>query len=158
MEDLLVSAARTAAEFRAGLAGRPVAPVPDLAALRRALGGALPAGPTPPADVIAELVAAAEPGLVATAGPRFFGFVIGGSLPAATAADVLAVGWDQCAFNAVLSPAAAGAEERAGTWLEELLGIPMSASVGVVGGGPEGETAGGTPARHGLLPGVGWGV
>src|SRR4051812_34061663 len=158
MEDLLVSAARTAAEFRAGLAGRPVAPVPDLAALRRALGGALPAGPTPPADVIADLVAAAEPGLMATAGPRFFGFVIGGSLPAATAADVLAVGWDQCAFNAVLSPAAAVVEESAGGWLKELLGIPASASAGFVGGGQEANTVGLTCARHALLADAGWDV
>ncbi|HEX2705333.1 MAG TPA: hypothetical protein VHM65_06210, partial [Candidatus Lustribacter sp.] len=61
---------------------------------------------------------------MSTAGPRFFGFVIGGSLPAATAADMVAAGWDQCAFNAVLSPAAAVAEEVAGGWLKDLLGIP----------------------------------
>ena len=63
-----------------------------------------------PADVVDELVAAAEPGLVATTGPRFFGFVIGGALPAATAADMLATGWDAVAFNAVTSPAAVAAE------------------------------------------------
>src|SRR4051812_6001771 len=101
MDELLVSAARTAAAFRAGLGERPVAPAVDMAALRNRLGGVLAAAPVAPAQVIEELVASAEPGLVATAGPRFFGFVIGGSLPAATAADVLAVGWDQCAFNAV---------------------------------------------------------
>src|SRR3954451_12166295 len=105
MDDLLLTAARTAAAFRAGLGERPVAPPVDMDALRKALGGALPDTPTAPADGIPDLVAAAEPGLVATPGPRFFGFVIGGSLPAATAADVLATGWDQCAFNAVLSPA-----------------------------------------------------
>ena len=74
--------------------------------------------------MIDDLIRAADPGLVATAGPRFFGFVIGGSLPAATAADMLAAGWDQVAFNAASSPAAAVAEEVAGGWLKELLGIP----------------------------------
>lgn len=80
--------------------GRPV----DAGAL--AFGGALQAGPLAPEVVLDELVAAADPGLVATAGPRYFGFVIGGSLDAALAADVVAAGWDPCAFNAVLSPAA----------------------------------------------------
>jgi hypothetical protein len=127
MDELLASAGRTAAIFRAGLAEQRVAPDIDMAALRTALGGPLPTAPVAPEQVIAELVAAAEPGLMATAGPRFFGFVVGGSLPAATAADVLAAGWDQCAFNAVLSPAAAAAEEIAGTWLKHLLGLPPSA-------------------------------
>jgi glutamate/tyrosine decarboxylase-like PLP-dependent enzyme len=95
---------------------------------------------------------------VATAGPRFFGFVIGGSLPAATAADVLAVGWDQCAFNAVLSPAAAVVEEIAGGWLKQLLGLPASASVGFVGGGQEANTVGLACGRHAVLADVGWDV
>src|SRR5689334_12782730 len=158
MDDLLVSAARTSAAYRAGLQERAVAPVVDTDALRKAFGGELAAGPVPPEQVIAELVAAAEPGLVATPGPRFFGFVIGGSLPAATAADVLAVGWDQCAFNAVLSPAAAIAEECAGAWLKQLLGIPAAASVGFVSGGQEANTVGMACARHAVLEEVGWDV
>jgi glutamate/tyrosine decarboxylase-like PLP-dependent enzyme len=158
MDELLVSAARTAAAFRAGLAERRVAPDVGLAALRTALGGPLPTSPAAPERVITELVAAAEPGLMATAGPRFFGFVIGGSLPAATAADVLAVGWDQCAFNAVLSPAAAVAEETAGAWLKQLLGLPPSASVGFVGGGQEANTVGLACGRHAVLADVGWDV
>src|SRR3954447_23297359 len=89
----------------------------------------------PASDVVDRLVRAAEPGLVATAGPRFFGFVIGGSLAAASAADVLAAGWDQVAFNATTSPAAVAAEEAAGAWLKELLRLPSTASVGFVTGG-----------------------
>ena len=104
--DLIRTAAEAAVEYRAGLRERPVARPVDHASLRAALGGPLPVLPTAPDEVVNELVAAVEPGLVATAGPRFFGFVVGGSLPAATAADVLAVGWDQLAFNATTSPAA----------------------------------------------------
>jgi glutamate/tyrosine decarboxylase-like PLP-dependent enzyme len=108
--------------------------------------------------VICDLVAAAEPGLVATAGPRFFGFVIGGSLPSATAAEVLAAGWDQCAFNAVLSPAAAVVEEVAGGWLKELLGLPATASVGFVTGAQEANTVGLACGRHAVLEEAGWDV
>ena len=95
LPNLLSRAADAAAEYRVSLTERPVAPMIGAAALRAAFGGPLPADPTPPEKVLEQLIRAAEPGLVATAGPRFFGFVIGGSLPAATAADMLAVGWDQ---------------------------------------------------------------
>ena len=121
---LLRTAAEHAAYYRAGLPERSVPPQADLRQVVEALGGPLPDRPSDPAVVLEQLVAAAEPGLMSSAGPRFFGFVIGGSLPAATAAEIVAAGWDQCAFNAVLSPAAAAAEEVAGDWLKELLGIP----------------------------------
>src|SRR5437868_3813946 len=98
LTELLTHAARTAASYRAGLPSARVAESADVEQLRKAFGGPLPASATDPAVVVDELIAAAEPGLVATAGPRYFGFVIGGSLPAATAADMLAVGWDQTAF------------------------------------------------------------
>ncbi len=97
-------------------------------------------------------------GLVGTAGPRFFGFVIGGSLPAATAADVLTTGWDQCAFNAVVAPAAVAAERCAGEWLKDLLGIPGTASAGFVTGGQSANTVGLAAARHHLLAEQGWDV
>ncbi len=135
-------AADHAADYRRSLADRPVGVPVDQAALNRAFAVPLPAAPTPPGQVLAELVAAAEPGLVATAGPRYFGFVVGGALPAATAAEMLAAGWDQIAFNAVTSPAAMAAEAAAGTWLKELLGIPATASVGFVTGGQAANTAG----------------
>jgi glutamate/tyrosine decarboxylase-like PLP-dependent enzyme len=156
--DLLTRVAGTAASYRAGLPEAAVSPPVDLEQLRKALGGPLPAHASDPSVVVDELIAAAEPGLVATAGPRFFGFVIGGSLPAATAADMLAVGWDQCAFNAVLSPAGAVVEECAGGWLKELLGIPAGASVGFVGGGQEANTVSLATARHSVLADAGWDV
>jgi glutamate/tyrosine decarboxylase-like PLP-dependent enzyme len=158
VDEALRFAADAAAAFRAGLAGRPIGPDLDMDALRKALGGPLPTAGTAAVDVVRELVAAAEPGVLATAGPRFFGFVIGGSLPAATAADVLAVGWDQCAFNAALSPAATAVEECAGGWLKDLLGIPESASVGFTGGAQEANTVGLATARHSVLAAAGWDV
>ena len=158
LDVLLQAAARHAADYRAGLADRPVAPTADVAAVRKALGGDLPAQGAAPAEVLEQLVAAAEPGLMSSAGPRFFGFVIGGSLPSATAADMLAAGWDQCAFNAVLSPAAAAAEEVAGGWLKDLLGIPAGASVGFVTGAQEANTVGLAAGRHQVLERAGWDV
>lgn len=158
LDALLQAAARHAADYRAGLAARPVAPTADVAAVRKALGGDLPARGAAPAEVLEQLVAAAEPGLMSSAGPRFFGFVIGGSLPSATAADMLAAGWDQCAFNAVLSPAAAAAEEVAGGWLKDLLGIPAGASVGFVTGAQEANTVGLAAGRHQVLERAGWDV
>ena len=130
----------------------------DLQALAAALGGPLPEGPTPAAQVIDELVAGVDDGLVATAGPRYFGFVIGGSVDAAAAADVLTAGWDQCAFNATLSPAAAAAELAASGWLKELLGVPSTASVGFVTGGQEANTVGLASGRHHVLQQAGWDV
>jgi glutamate/tyrosine decarboxylase-like PLP-dependent enzyme len=157
LRDLLARAAELAADHRESLAERPVARAVDPAALRAGFGQ-LRDAPSPPATVLEELARAAEPGLVATAGPRFFGFVVGGSLPAATAADVLAAGWDQNGFNAVLSPAAAAAEEVAGAWLKELLGIPATASTGFVTGGQAANTVGLAAARHHVLAEAGWDV
>jgi glutamate/tyrosine decarboxylase-like PLP-dependent enzyme len=108
--------------------------------------------------VIDQLVASAEPALVASAGPRYFGFVTGGSLDAATCADILATGWDQLAFNAVSSPAAAAAEEVAGGWLKEVLGLPREATFGIVTGGQGANTVALAAARHRVLRRAGWDV
>jgi hypothetical protein len=98
--DVLRKAADAAIAFRSTLPDRPVAPPVDLDALDDRFGTSMPDQPSEPSSVVEELVAAADPGLVATAGPRFFGFVIGGSLPSAAAADILAAGWDQVGFMA----------------------------------------------------------
>jgi glutamate/tyrosine decarboxylase-like PLP-dependent enzyme len=155
---LLSKAADAAAEYRAGLADRPVAAVVDAETLRKGFGGPLPQGPSPADAVLDELIAAAEPGLVASAGPRYFGFVIGGALPAATAADVLAAGWDQNAYSPVMSPAAVAAEACAGDWLKDLLGLPPTASVGFVTGAQEANTVGLATGRHAVLSAAGWDV
>ncbi|MET8234650.1 aminotransferase class V-fold PLP-dependent enzyme [Micromonospora sp. NPDC005298] len=158
LTDLFRLAADHAADYRRSLPDRPVAPPPGRAEATRTFAGPLPAQPCPPEQVVADLLAAAEPGLVASAGPRYFGFVVGGALPAATAADMLTVGWDQLAFNAVTSPAAVAAEATAGAWLKELLGIPATASVGFVTGAQAANTAGLAAARHQVLADAGWDV
>lgn len=158
LQALFTRAATIAADHRATVGLRPVAPAPDLESLRAGFGGTLPATGAPPLEVLDDLVAAATPGLVGTAGPRYFGFVIGGALPAATAADIVAAGWDQCAFNEALSPAAMVAEEVAGGWLKELLGIPAAASVGFVTGGQQANTVALAAARHHVLARAGWDV
>ncbi|MGY0003079.1 pyridoxal phosphate-dependent decarboxylase family protein [Micromonospora sp. I033] len=151
-------AADHAAAYRRSLPDRPVGVPVDQAAVTAAFGGPLPSAPCPPEQVLADLLAAAEPGLVASAGPRYFGFVVGGALPAATAADIVAAGWDQLAFNAVTSPAAIAAEAAAGGWLKDLLGIPASASVGFVTGAQAANTVGLAAARHQALADAGWDV
>ena len=158
LTDLLRLTSRATAAYRTSLPTRPVAGPVDPDAIRAAFGGSLPAAGSPPVAVIEQLISAADPGLVATSGPRFFGFVVGGSVPSAMAADLLAVGWDQMAFNAVSSPAAAVAEEVAGGWLKELLGIPRSASVGFVTGAQAANTVGLATGRHHVLAAAGWDV
>src|SRR4051812_37430105 len=160
MRELLLSTSDRIAEYRESLTDGRVYPKLDLDALRSALGGDAPLAnaPTPAADVVAELDAVLRPALVATLGPRFFGFVTGGSLDAATCADLLAVSWDQPAFNQVMTPAPAVVEEVAGGWLKELLGLPASASFGFVTGGQAANTVGLAAARQHVLAEAGWDV
>ena len=146
------------ADFREALPDRHVAPSVGRAAVREVLSRELPDGPEAVDVVVDELVAGASPGLMASAGPRYFGFVIGGSLDAALAADLLAVGWDQCAYNEALSPAALGFEDVAGMWLKDLLGLPASASVGFTTGGQGANTVGLAAGRWKVLDQVGWDV
>jgi glutamate/tyrosine decarboxylase-like PLP-dependent enzyme len=108
--------------------------------------------------VVAQLAKLADDGLVASAGPRFFGFVVGGGLPAAVAADWLAATWDQNAGLFVLSPAAATVEDIAAGWLVELLRLPAATSTGFVTGGTMANFTGLAAARHHVLAAAGWDV
>lgn len=146
------------ADYREGLPSAPVGAIASRAAVRDALGAPLADGATPVDEVIEELAAAVAPGLVATAGPRFFGFVIGGSLDAGLLADLLTCGWDQVAFNEAVSPAALAAEDVAGRWLKEILGLPHEASVGFVTGGQAANTVGLACGRWQVLHDHGWDV
>jgi glutamate/tyrosine decarboxylase-like PLP-dependent enzyme len=114
--------------------------------------------PLDPREVVAELATAAEPGVVATAGGRYFGFVVGGATPAALAADWLTSAWDQNAALYVLGPAASVVEEVAGAWLAELLGLPAGVSVGLVTGGQMANFTGLAIALRELLDRAGWDV
>jgi glutamate/tyrosine decarboxylase-like PLP-dependent enzyme len=153
----LERAVETVLEYRDGLPESPVTPVASREDVRRSLGD-LRDGPTPLDEVVSELVAAATPGLMASAGPRYYGFVVGGSLDAALVADVLTTGWDQNAYNVALSPAAMAFEDVAGAWLKELLGLPASASVGFTTGAQGANTVGLAAGRWHVLQRAGWDV
>ena len=146
-------------ESLAYLQGLPLRPIPsqvDLSTLRAALGGAVPERPVDPREVVADLVAAADQGLMASGSGRFFGFVVGGANPAALAADWLASTWDQNAGLYVLGPAASVVEEIAGEWLAELFGLPAGVSVGYVTGGQMANFTGLAAGLHDVLRQAGW--
>ena len=156
LEGSLHRAADLIAAYRRGAPAARVGAGAGREAVAAALDPALPDGPTPLQTVIDELVAGAAPGLVCTPGPRYFGFVVGGSVDAALVADVLATGWDQNAFNAALSPAAMAFEDVAGGWLKELLHLPAPASVGFVTGAGAANTVGIAAGRSHVLAAHGW--
>jgi len=158
LESLLVRTAQHVAAYRAAVPDAAVFPAVDVDAVRAALGGRLPDDPCSPRAVVDQLVAAVEPAIVATTGPRYFGFVVGGATAAATAADVLAVGWDQPAYNHLSSPASAVVEEVAGAWLVDLLGLPGDVSFGFVTGAQGANTVCLAAARHQVLADAGWDV
>ena len=108
--------------------------------------------------MIDDLVAGVDPGLVASAGPRYFGFVTGGALPAALAADWMAAAWDQNGFSYVASPAAAVVEEVVEGWLLDVLGLPPTASVGLVTGAQMANATCLAAARNTVLERAGWDV
>ena len=156
--ELLRRTAEIAADFVESLDDRPVWPPATVEELRRALGGPLAEAPTEPLEVIEALASATEPGVVGMAGGRYFGFVIGGSLPAALAADWLTSAWDQNAGLVVCGPSAAVVEEVAGEWLKDLLGIPATASFSFVTGCQMAHVTCLAAARHAILERVGWDV
>ncbi|MBA2317680.1 MAG: aspartate aminotransferase family protein [Euzebyales bacterium] len=123
-----------------------------------ALGGPLPAGPSDPVKVVESLALGAEPGLVVTNAGRYFGFVEGGVVPAALAADWLTSTWDQNPGFFALSPAAAAAEEVCRGWLCELLGLPADSSAGFTTGAQMANLAGLAVGRHHVLREAGWDV
>ena len=154
----LNAAAAHAERYLSALDERPVAARSDAKGVRELLGGPLAERGEDPEAVIEALAAGADAGIVASAGPRHFGFVIGGALPAALAADWLVSAWDQCAAFHSLSPAAAAIEEIAAEWTLDLLGLPASASVGFVTGAQGANTTCLAAARHDVLARAGWDV
>jgi glutamate/tyrosine decarboxylase-like PLP-dependent enzyme len=158
IETILASTALRAAAYRRGLADRRVAPSEAaLQALSR-LDGSLPDGPTDDESVIALLDEIGSPATMASAGGRFFGFVIGSSLPVALAANWLAGAWDQNASMAIVAPIGARLEQIAGRWAAELTGLPAEAGVGFVTCATQANFSGLAAARHALLERRGWNV
>jgi glutamate/tyrosine decarboxylase-like PLP-dependent enzyme len=148
---LLERACQHATEYLERLADAPVGATASLAELRSALCRPLPAMGEDAAAVLDELVRDAEPGLVASAGPRFFGWVIGGSVPAAVAADWLVTAWDQNACTYACSPALAVIEEACRDWIVDLLGLPSQTTIGLVTGCQAAHVTCLAAARHHLL-------
>jgi len=156
--ELLRRTAELAADFVESLDERSVWPRATVDELRDALGGPLPDDASAPLDVVESLARAADPGIVGMQSGRYFGFVIGGSLPAALAADWLAATWDQNAGLVVGGPAAAVVEEVVGDWLKELLRLPRTASFALVTGCQMAHTTCLAAARHDVLSRSGWNV
>jgi glutamate/tyrosine decarboxylase-like PLP-dependent enzyme len=155
---LLRRTADLAADFLEGVDDRPVVPRASADELRARLGGPLPDDPTEPQAVVEELAAAADPGLVAIPSGRYFGFVNGGELPAALAADWLTSAWDQNAGLYASGPAAAVVEEVIRDWVTDLLGLPPTSSLGLVTGTQMGSVTALAAARYRVLERVGWDV
>ena len=124
-----------ALEWLRSLADRPVPPAMRTEDITQRLDPVLPDGPTDPAKVVDELAAACDPGLTAMPGGRFFGFVIGGTHPAALAVDWLVSAWDQNSGLRTVTPAHSAVEDLTETWLLDLLGLPAGGAVGFVTGG-----------------------
>jgi glutamate/tyrosine decarboxylase-like PLP-dependent enzyme len=151
LEPLLARVARLTAQERAELDERFVGSTATVDELRAAFGGPLPAHPTDPATIVEDLVAGARPGIVASTGPRYFGFVIGGSTPAALAADWLVSGWDNNAGLFACAPAPSVIEETAARWLVELFRLPVETTVGFTTGATMASFSGLAAARHRVL-------
>jgi len=155
---LLAAAARAATEYLDSIEERRVTPTPEAVAALASLSGALPAGLTDPEEVLRLLNEIGTPATVATSGGRFFGFVIGGCLPASMAAAWLVSAWDQNAGLRVQSPTAAALEDTALEWVRELLGLPAGCGGAVVTGATMANFTALAAARHALLERAGWDV
>jgi glutamate/tyrosine decarboxylase-like PLP-dependent enzyme len=158
MRDLLHKTADYAADFLESLPERPVMPMVDLEELRSRMGGPVPDGSTDPREVIAELASVGSEAAIGIPGGRYFGFVIGGAVPAALAADWLTSTWDQNAGLFVIGPAAAVAEEVTGAWLADLLRLPRATSFAFVTGTQMAHATALAAARNHVLAEVGWDV
>jgi glutamate/tyrosine decarboxylase-like PLP-dependent enzyme len=153
--------ARASEHARRWLDSVPDRPVPARATVDQmvaALGGPLPEEPTEPLEVIDLLAERGEAGLVAMGSGRFFGFVIGGTLPAALAADWLVSAWDQNTGLRAVTPTTVAAEQVAGEWLCEALGLPHGSAVGFTTGATMANFTGLSAARGAVLARAGWDV
>jgi len=158
MNKLLNDTTERAAQYLHSLSDRSVAPSPASVAALNRLGGTLPDAPTDPAQVLSLLDTVGSPATVATAGPRYFGFVIGGTLPAALAANWLAAAWDQNGAMQVSSPVSAKLEEIVLQWTIDLLNLPAGAGAGFVTGTTMANFTSLAAARTTLLARAGWNV
>lgn len=158
MREVLMDAAERAIAYLDGLEARKVAPPADAIAKLGEFDERLPDKPTSPENVLRRLDELGSPATVAMAGSRYFGFVIGGSLPAALAANWLASAWDQNAVYYNVSPAAAQIEQVALRWLLDLFGLPADCAGAFVTGATMANLSALAAARHAVLHQAGWNV
>ena len=158
IESLADRAAAHACAYLAGIRDRPVGATLSGDELRERLGGPLPARGEDPVRVLDAIAEAGRTGTVASQGPRYFGFVTGGSIPAAMVTDWLVSAWDQNAQMFVMSPIAAVIEQIVAGWLLEVFGLPATWSVGFVTGAQMANFTALAAARHHLLQQAGWEV
>jgi len=154
--DALDAAAGHARRWLESQETRRIGPHATAAELAADFGGPLPPQGMPAAEVVDYLAAKAEPGLMAMPSGRFFGWVIGGTLPAALAADWLLSAWDQNTGLRFATPATAAIEEAAGKWILELLGLPEESDVGFATGATMANFTGLAAARWRLMADAGW--
>jgi glutamate/tyrosine decarboxylase-like PLP-dependent enzyme len=155
---LVQRAAEHAAAYLETVDERPVMARASFEDMVEAFGGAVPEEPTDGEAVLDRVVSTAEPGLTAVGSGRFFGFVMGGSVPAAQAADVLVGAWEQNAGVNTVTPAVAALEYVAGRWVLDLLGLPAECAVGWVTGGTMANFTGLAAGRRHVLAKHGWDV
>jgi len=156
--ELIEQATERAARYLETLDARRVFPTAVAVGRLPELGGSLPADGAEPTQVLRLLDEIGSPATVATAGPRYFGFVTGGALPATLAANWLAGAWDQCAGLDVLSPVSSALEEISARWLIELFGLPPKCGVGFVTGATMANFTALAAARNAVLERAGWDV
>ncbi|WP_242343731.1 pyridoxal phosphate-dependent decarboxylase family protein [Anaeromyxobacter terrae] len=155
---LLQDATARASAYLRELRTRSVAPSPEAVERLAALDRALPAEPSDPRTVLAELDALVSPATMAMAGSRFFGFVIGGALPVTVAANILATAWDQNSARRDVTPGTAVLEDVALRWVVEALGLPPGTAGGFVTGATVANLTALAAARHAVLARAGWEV
>ncbi len=158
MKDLLAETAERAIRYLDSLPERRVSPNPEAVEGLAALRIPLPDGPTNPSEVIKELDELGSPATMAMPGPRFFGFVIGGALPATVAANWLATAWDQNSGLYATTPVTAELERVALGWLLDILGLPATCGGGFVTGATVANFTALAAARHSVLAKAGWNV
>lgn len=158
ISDLLLHVAELAANHLDQIDERPVFPQLSPGELRSRFQAELATSPVDPLTVIDELAEAASPGLVASPGGRYFGFVTGGALPASVGADWLATAWDQNSFSYVSSPAASVVEDIAARWVKEILRLPARSSVAFVTGCQMAHVTCLAAARLDILRRQGWNI
>jgi len=158
MKELLQDAAARSVRYLEGLPTRAVAPAPGAVEALVAFDGPLPAGPTDDRETLRLLDDVGSPATMAMAGPRFFGFVIGGSLPITLAANWLAGAWDQNAALHRPTPGVAQLERIALRWLLDALRLPADCTGAFVTGATVANLGGLAAARHVVLARTGWNV